>query len=129
MENYGKYTGDIEKLDAAVAAYPRMQITNFIPAREFEETVYSVFGGTRKVTNESGRLFVYLDKVTGYTSVTILDTKPVDVSVKSLTETENTYRMRFSCSSESVTSPEYDAIFIKRDDGTVYFYSVSEKYN
>lgn len=127
MENYGKYTGDIEKLDAAVAEYPRMQITNFIPAREFEETVYSVFGGTRKVTNESGRLFVYLDRVAGYTSVTILDTEPVAVEIKTLFETENTYRMRFSCSSGSITSPEYDAVFVKRDDGTVYFYSVTER--
>ena len=39
MKSYGKYTGDIKKLDAAVDAYPHMQITNLIPAREFEETV------------------------------------------------------------------------------------------
>lgn len=125
-ENYGKYTGDIEKLDAAVAEYPKMQITNLIPAREFEETVYTAFGGTKKIENESGRLFVYLEKVAMYTSVTMLDSDPIDVKVLELVETENTYRMRVKCSAGEVESPEYRVIFIKRDDGTVYFYSVSE---
>ena len=126
-ENYGKYTGDIEKLDAAVEEYPRMQITNLIPAREFEETVYASFGGTRKITNENGRLFVYLDRVAAYTSVTMLDTEPVDVTVAELVETEHTYRMRITCSADDITSPEYTVIFLKRDNGTVYFYSVTEK--
>ena len=125
-KNYGKYTGDIEKLDRAVAEYPRMQITNLIPAREFEETVYASFGGTKKITNESGRLFVYLEKVAAYTSVTMLDEDPIAVKVTELAETENTYRMRFRCEAGDVTSPEYIGIFMKRDDGTVYFYSVEE---
>ncbi len=125
-ENYGKYTGNIEKLDAAVAEYPQMQITNLIPAREFEETVYTAFGGTKKITNESGRLFVYLDRVTAYTSVTMLDSKPVDVKITELAETENTYRVRLRCSADDVESPEYRMIFVKREDGTAYFYSVEE---
>lgn len=125
-ENYGKYTGDIEKLDDAVAAYPQMQITNLIPAREFEETVYTAFGGTRKITNETGRLFIYLDKVAGYTSVTMLDTEPVQVTLNSLSETENTYVARLRCTAGGITSPEYEVIFVKREDGNAYFYSVEE---
>ena len=125
-KSYGKYTGDIEKLDRAVAEYPRMQITNLIPAREFEETVYSSFGGTKKITNESGRLFVYLEKIAAYTSVTMLDDDPISVNIEELMETENTYRVRFRCEAGGITSPEYRAIFMKRDDGTVYFYSVEE---
>lgn len=125
-ENYGKYTGDIEKLDAAVAEYPQMQITNLIPAREFEETVYTSFGGTKKISNESGRLFVYLDRVAAYTSVTMLDSDPVDVKIIELAETENTYRMRLRCSADDVESPEYRMIFVKREDDTAYFYSVEE---
>lgn len=125
-KNYGKYTGDIDRLDAAVAEYPQMQIMSLIPAREFEETVYTAFGGTRKISNESGRLFVYLDRIAAYTSVTMLDADPIEVDVISLGETENTYRMRCRCSADEVTSPEYQVIFIKRDDGTVYFHSVDE---
>lgn len=125
-KNYGKYTGDIERLDAAVAEYPQMQIMSLIPAREFEETVYTAFGGTRKISNESGRLFVYLDKIAAYTSVTMLDEDPIEVNVLKLSETENTYRMRFRCSADEITSPEYQAIFVKRDDNTVYFHSVEE---
>lgn len=125
-KNYGKYTGDIERLDAAVAEYPQMQITNLIPAREFEETVYTAFGGTRKISNESGRLFVYLDRVAAYTSVTMLDEDPISIDVIELAETENTYRMRLRCSAGDVTSPEYRAIFVRRDDGTAYFHSVEE---
>ena len=125
-KNYGKYTGDIEKLDYAVSVYPQMQIMNLIPAREFEETVYAAFGGTKKITHESGRLFVYLDKIAAYTSVTMLDDDPVKVNVIELAETENTYRMKFRCDAGGVTSSEYRAIFVKRDDGTVYFYSVEK---
>lgn len=125
-KNYGKYTGDIEKLDAASAEYPQMQITNLIPAREFEETVYTTFGGTRKISNESGRLFIYLDKVASYTSVSMLDTEQIDVKVLELEETENTYRMRIQNSVGDITSPEYRIIFIKRDDGTAYFKEVAE---
>ncbi|MBE6709386.1 MAG: hypothetical protein E7578_09125 [Ruminococcaceae bacterium] len=125
-ENFGKYSGNIEKLDAAVAEYPLMQITNLIPAREFEETVYTAFGGTKKISNESGRIFVYLDKVASYTSVTMLDPDPVDVSVLQLSETENTYRMRVKCSAGEVESPEYTVIFVKREDDTAYFHSVTK---
>lgn len=123
-ENYGKYTGDIEKLDSAAAEYPQMQIANLIPAREFEETVYTSFGGTRKITNESGRLFVYLDKIAAYTSVSILEFEQIDMTLSELSETDNTYRMRFTCSAGEITSPEYTAVFVKRDDGTVYFSQV-----
>lgn len=125
-KNYGKYTGDIERLDAAAEEYPRMQITNLIPAREFEETVYASFGGTKKISNGDGRLFLYLDKIASYTSVTMVDEDPISVDIAELSETENTYRMRFHCYAGKVTSPEYRAIFVKRDDGTVYFYSVEE---
>jgi len=124
MKSYGKYTGDIKKLDAAVEAYPHMQITSLIPAREFEETVYTAFGGRRKISNESGRLFVYLDKVGAYTAVTILDSDPVKCSVLSLAETENTYRMTVRCSLDGVTAPDYTVVFIKRDEGPAYIYSV-----
>lgn len=123
-ENYGKYTGDIEKLDSASAAYPQMQITNLIPAREFEETVYTAFGGTRKITNESGRLFVYLEKIAAYTAVSMLEFEPIDITVSELSETDSTYRMLFTCSAGGVSSPEYKAVFVKREDGTVYFSQV-----
>lgn len=125
-KNYGKYTGDIEKLDAAVSAYPQMQIANFIPAREFEETVYKNFGGNRRIGNESARLFIYLEKVNGYTSVSMLDYDPVDVEILELSETEHTYRMRIRNSLGGITSPEYSIMFIKRDDGTAYFKYVRE---
>ncbi len=126
-KNYGKYTGDIEKLDAAVAEYPQMQITNLVPAREFEETVYASFGGTRKISNKSGRLFVYLDEIAAYTSVTMVDEDPISVEIFELVETENTYRMSFRCSAGEIVSDTYRGIFVKRDDGTVYFDSVVRK--
>ncbi len=124
VENYGKYTGDIEKLDLAVAEYPQMQITNLIPAREFEETVYAAFGGTRKISNKSGRLFVYLERVAAYTSVTMVDEDSILIDVSDMVETENTYRMIFRCIAGDVVSEDYRAVFIKRDDGSAYFHSV-----
>lgn len=125
-KNYGKYTGDIEKLDAASEAYPQMQIANFVPAREFEETVYKNFGGNRRIGNESGKLFVYLEKVSGYTTVSMLEYDPMNIEILELSETEHTYRMRIKNSLGDIVSPQYDMLFVKRDDGTVYFKYVRE---
>ncbi len=119
--NYGKYTGDLKRLDEASEKYPQMTVTNLIPAVEFEATVYKYFGGFRKISNASGQLFVYLDRISAYTAVTVPDVGQVDVNITSLVETEHTYRFNVTCSLGDVTSDEYSVIVVKREDGSMYF--------
>lgn len=68
--DYSKYTGNITLLDQVQEAYPQIQIAAIIPAEDFENTVYTYFGGKQKIKNVTSTLFVYLEKVGVYTTVT-----------------------------------------------------------
>jgi len=48
-----------------------------------------------------------------------------DVAVDSLEETEHTYRMVFRLTDGEESSGAYCAVFVKRDDGSCYFYSLT----
>jgi hypothetical protein len=118
--DYAKYTGT-SLIDEASKAYPHMTITTMIPAEDFENTMYTYFGGSEKIINSNGRIFSYLDKVDGYTPVTKPQTTRVVTEIRSIEETENTYRVVFVNRLDDEISPEYFTVIIKRDDGTAYF--------
>lgn len=124
--NYARYTGDIEKLDEAKEAYPTMNLTNLIPSAEFEKQYYKFFGGSTKITNKSGTYFMYLPKLEAYTALSEPQNADVSVTVLSLDETENTYRLRLTLTLGDSTSPVYKLLLIKREDGTFYFRSASK---
>jgi hypothetical protein len=119
-ENYSAYTGNLELLSKAKETYPQYNITTLIPVEDFEGVVYKYFGGDESVKNKSGVRFTYLPKVGAYTTTGAIPTKLADVDVILCYETENTYRVRFRLSYDGQTSPKYDAMLIKRDDGTMY---------
>lgn len=125
ITNYSRYTGDIESLDEAAELYPAMQVTNIIPAAEFEQSYYKYFGGSTKISNKSGEYFMYLSKLEAYTAVSEPQTADIAVTVLSLEETDNTYRLRVTLTLGENTSPAYDLLLIKRDDGTYYFKSAA----
>lgn len=123
ITNYSRYIGDIETLDEAAEAYPYMKVTNIIPASEFEQTYYRFFGGSTKISNRSGEYFIYLPKIEAYTAISEPQTADIKVTVLSLEETQNTYRMCVTLTLGDNTSPAYNLLLIKRDDGTFYFKS------
>ncbi|HOQ15106.1 MAG TPA: hypothetical protein PKZ58_08515 [Bacillota bacterium] len=119
-ENYSAYTGNLELISKANEAYPQYNITTLIPVEDFESVVYKYFGGDESVKNKSSVRFTYLPKVGAYTTTGAIPTKLADIDVILCYETENTYRIRFRILYEGQTSPKYDAMLIKRDDGTMY---------
>lgn len=123
--NYAKYTGT-SLIDEATEAYPHMTITTMIPAEDFENTMYTYFGGSVKIINSNGRIFSYLEKVNGYTPVTKPQSTRVVTEIRSVEETENTYRVVFVNRIDDTVSPEYFTMIIKREDGTAYFSVLSE---
>ncbi len=123
---YAKYSGNLSLLDAASRAYPQLAITTAIPASDFEAVMYRYFGGSDKITNQSGKYFTYLDKISAYTAVSGVITDTVKVTVTACVETKNTYRLTLYNTLGEVTSPQYTAMIIKRDDGTLYFKSLVE---
>lgn len=124
--NYSRYTGDIESLDEAAEAYPTMQLTNLIPAAEFEQQYYKFFGGSTKITNKNGTYFMYLPKLEAYTALSEPQNGDITVAVLSLEETENTYRLRVTLTLGETSSPVYNLLLIKREDGTFYFKSAQK---
>lgn len=119
--HYAQYAGNTALLSDAAKAYPQMQISVLIPAEDFEATVYRMFGGSQKIANRSGELFRYLDKIDAYTTAANPQTNNITTTVTYCEETERTYRLYFVNSLDGVTSPEYFALMIKRDDGSLYF--------
>ncbi len=127
LENgYAQYAGNAALLRKAADSYPQMQLSVLIPAEDFESTVYATFGGREKITNKNGTLFLYLDKVEAYTTAALPQKSQVQTIVTLLEETERTYRLYFMNTLDAVTSPEYFALIIKREDGSLYFSELTE---
>ncbi len=124
--NYSKYTGNIKLLDKAMQEYPQYHITTLIPLSDFEYTVYRYFGGNEKINNKDGTLFKYLDKVEAYTSIGQPQKNILDITVTSCEETQNTFRLTFYNTVNDIVSPEYFALIVKREDGTMYIDYLTE---
>ena len=125
-ENYARYAGNTLLLAKAAQAYPQMQISVLIPADDFESIVYASFGGSEKITNKDGDMFRYLDKIDAYTTAASPQRGEVVTTVTFCEETERTYRLRFRNSLGDVISPEYFALIIRREDGSLYIRSLEE---
>lgn len=122
-DNYTSYTGSTQMLSASGTATGQAVISTFIPQADFEATVYRYFGGA-SVKHRDGTIFRYIKDAKGYTAPIQAWESAVEICVASLEETAHTYRMSFTLSLDGETSPEYLAVFVKRADGTSYFYSL-----
>lgn len=123
---YAKYTGNIALMDQVKETYPQMQISAIIPADDFENFVYTYFGGKQKIKNITSTLFVYLDKVNAYITVAQPQENNIEYNIQKIEETQNTYRIYFTCSLHDEISPLYKTLIIKRDDGNCYFRYLKE---
>lgn len=127
--NYSRYTGNLERLDEASEKYPAMNIASLIPAKEFEQTYYTYFGGSTKITNKTADYFMYLSKLDAYTALAEPILNEIRVTPLSVAETANTYRFSVRLTYGANSSPEYNVVMIKREDGSAYFRSVTEADN
>lgn len=118
---YAKYTGNISLMDQVKETYPQMQISAIIPADDFENFVYTYFGGKQKIKNITSTLFVYLEKVNAYITVAQPQENSIGYNIKKIEETQNMYRVYFTCSLHDEISPIYKTLIIKREDGNCYF--------
>lgn len=122
--SFSKYTGNPELLEGAVKEYPELQILSLIPGEDYENFVYTYFGGDVKLTHKSGTLFTYLERADAYSALTVPIENNVVVNVISCEETERTYRLTFRNSLDDIVSPVYRALIVKREDGSFYFRSL-----
>ena len=122
-ENYPMYAGNSKLIEKAAELYPEYKIIQAIPQNDFEAEMYKYFGGSVKITHKSSDLFLYFSKAGIYSPVSPPVDGGLDMKVISIDETENTYRVEFSCS-KGEENYNYFALIIKRDDGTLYFKTV-----
>jgi len=123
---YARYSGNQTLITEAIKEYPEYQITQIIPAREFEATMYRYFGGSVKISHKNGQVFRYLSKVNAYISSVTPVAGECEIILNTIEETEKTYRVYFAVDSGGDVVQEYFALVIKREDGTHYFKQLSK---
>jgi len=123
-DHYLLYTGNRGTLSSNQNVFPNKNITTLIPEADFESAVQRYFGAT-SVRHTDGEIFEHLSERGGYTAPLQAWVCRADVAVDSLEETEHTYRMVFRLTDGEESSGAYCAVFVKRDDGSCYFYSLT----
>ena len=123
-ENYALYVGNSALVEAARESYPHMQLCTLIPDADFENTVYRYFGGTA-VSHGSGEVFSYLSRAHAYTAPLQPRESLLEIAPLRVEETAHTYRLVFTLSDGVQTSRAYTAVFVRRDDGSFYLYSLA----
>ena len=119
-DDYSRYTGNREALDAVARAYPYLSAATLISKNDFENVVFRFFGGT-SVSHRDGNAFSYLTRAGYYTSPLQARECTAQVEILELYETEHTYRMQFILTANEEASDVYTAVFVKRDDGSCYW--------
>lgn len=118
---YARYSGNMTLISKAAEAYPEYQISEIIPAADFEATMYRYFGGSVKISHKDGSRFRYLSKVQAYIALSSPISDDSLVRITSIGETDKTWRVTFTVVQGQVESDPYFVLIIKRDDGTLYF--------
>jgi hypothetical protein len=119
-DDYSRYTGNRQAVDAVERAYPYLSAATLIAKNDFENVVFRYFGGT-SVSHKSGDAFSYLSRAGYYTSPMQARECVAQIEILELYETEHTYRMQFILTANGESSDVYTAVFVKRDDGSCYW--------
>ena len=123
-QNYSLYVGNSAEIQRTQGSYPDTFFSVVVPQSDFENAVFRYFGGTG-VHHGNGKTFSYLSRADAYTAPLPSWQGDVSLTVLSLVESANTYRMTFALSDDA-GEHTYCAVFVKRDDGGCYFYSLSK---
>lgn len=123
--NYGAYVGNPTLCVAVSRSYPQMSASVLIPASDLE-TVASHCLGLSSVSNGNGKNASYLPRAACYIPPQQARALTVQMTVLSLEETENTYRLSFKLEDAEGQSACYRAMFVKRNGGTPYLKTLNK---
>lgn len=124
--NYSKYVCNLELLSLASDSYANYNFRTLIPAADFRSEVYRAFGGDRMISEKSGSLFTYHEKIDSFSTVGSPAPLSSRVVPLSLGATEHAYKMNFFIERENTRSDVYTALAIPRSDGTIYIKSIKK---
>ena len=123
---YSRFSGNTAVLTEAAEKYPNMNISSAIGASDYEGALYKYFDHGGNIRHESTARFKYLSKISAYTPLAGAQANAFTLDIVSLDETESTYRMDFYCTDGENISPEYLAVFVKREGKTAYLASLKK---
>lgn len=119
-KSFAAYAGNAKLIDRVNELYGDLDVIAAIPASDFEAVMYECFGGEVKIAHGTTSLFRYLDDAQVYIPIAGPVSGGADIIVTKVLETENTYRIYFTCTTGE-NDCDYFALAVKRDDGTFYF--------
>lgn len=125
-KNYSKYSADGELFARLNEYYPELNVNTLIPAEDYENTLYRIFGGGTKVKHGSTYRYTYLEKINAY----LLTGKQKEFNIKvapiSVEVTKDTYRMRASLMTDGTEGREYTIVYRMRQEKEPYIYALTE---
>lgn len=122
--SYSRFSGSTAVLEKAAKEYPSMNISAAIGSEDLEGTLYSVFNHGGNIRHSDTERFRYLSKIEAYIPAVQAQASTYSLDIVSIDETEHTYRMSFYCERGGDISPEYLAVFIKREKAGCYIQSL-----
>lgn len=117
--NYSAYVGNPTLSASLRQNYPHLNAALAIPAEDFENAASRYFGAGA-VTNKDSECFSYLGKSACYVTPAQAKSLTVTLTPESLVETERTFRFAFALTDSDGHSVPYNALFVKRSDGSAY---------
>jgi len=120
-DHYVLYTGNV--ISTSSTAYSMRAITTLIPKKDFADEAFRYFG-VSSPRHKDGELFDYVSREGGYTAPVQAWTSRVQVLADGLEETEHTFRLTFRLSDGDAISEQYRAVFVKREDGSCFIYTL-----
>ncbi len=124
--NYSRFSGSTAILKEASKEYPHLSISAAIGERDFEGALYKYFNHGGNIRHGDLSRFRYLPKIEAYIPAVRSIANTFDLDIAYLEETNNTYRMTFYCTNGEDVSPEYYAVFVKRQNGGCYIQSLKQ---
>lgn len=121
---YSKYSANDELFSLLAESYPELNVSVLVPAEDYENTVYRVFGGYEKVKHSSTARYTYLDKINAYLLIGKQKNCNVEVKILSVGVCDDTYRMNAELYSENTLVGEYTVVFRMREEKEPYIYAL-----
>ncbi len=122
---YSRYSADKVMMEKFSENYPELNMNALIPLADYENTVYTYFGGGRKAVVKSTAMYSYLDRINAFVLVGQTPDYDIEYTLHYAEETENTYRLTVSYTRSNVQAGTYDIVFRKRDGGDPYIWRLS----
>ena len=124
--NYSRFSGSTEALQKAAKEYPHLGITAAIGKGDYEGALYKYFNHGGNIRHSDTSRFRYLSKIEVYIPAVQAQANSFELDIVSIDETQSTYRMTFYCTDGEEVSPEYYAVFVKRENSSCYIQSIEQ---